>query len=46
MIVIVTLFRKLHNVNDLFRQLSKKQRFRTLLDSEHVQGSQKLAKRS
>ena len=46
MIVIVTLFRKLHNVNDLFRQLSKKQRFRTPLDSEHVQGSQKLAKRS
>ena len=46
MIVIATLFRKLQTVKDLFRPLSKKHRFGTPFDSQHVKGSQTLAKRA
>ena len=42
MIVIATLFRKLQTVNDLVRPLSKKHRFRTLFDNEHVKESKLL----
>ena len=44
MIVIATLFRKLHTAKDLVRPLSKKQRFRTPFDSQHAKGSQTLVK--
>ena len=43
-IFIATLFRKLEAVKDLFRPLSKKHCFRTPFDSQHVKGSQTLAK--
>ena len=46
MIVIPTLFRKLQTVKDLVRPLSKKHRFRTPFDSQHVKWSQTLAKSS
>ena len=39
MIVIPTLFRKLQPVNEFVRSLSKKDRFKTLFDSEHLKGS-------
>ena len=42
MIVIATLFRKLETMKDLDRLLSKKDRFRTPLESQHVKGSQVL----
>ena len=38
MIVIAILFRNLPTIRDLFRKLSKKYRFRTLFDSQHVKG--------
>ena len=44
MIVIATLFRKLQIVKDLVRPLSKKHRFRTPFDSQHVKGSETLVK--
>ena len=44
MIVIDTLLRKLQAVKDLVRLLSKKHSFRTPFDSQHVKGSQTLAK--
>ena len=44
MIVIATLFRKLQTIRDLVRPLSKKHRFRTPLDSQHVKGFQTLVK--
>ena len=40
MIVIATLFRKLQTVKDFFEPLSKKHRFRTPFDNQHVKGSQ------
>ena len=42
--VIATLFRKLQTMKDFVRQLSRKYRFRTPLDSQHVKGSQTFAK--
>ena len=39
---IATVFPKLETVKDLVRPLSKKYRFRTFLDSQHVKGSQTL----
>ena len=44
MIVIATLLRKLQGVKDLGRPLSKKYRFRTPFDNQHVKGSQTLVK--
>ena len=44
MIVIATLLRKLQAVKDLVNLLSKKTLFRTLLESQHVKGSQTLVK--
>ena len=44
MIIIGRLFRKLQTVRDLVRPLSKKHRFRTPLDSQHVKGFQTLIK--
>ena len=44
MIVIANVFRKLQTVKDLVRPLSKKSRFRTPFDSQHVKGSQTLVK--
>ena len=44
MIVIATLFRKLQTVKDLITPLSKKHRFRTPFDSQHVKGSKTFAK--
>ena len=44
MIVIATLLWKLQAVKDLGRQLSKKDRFRTPFDSQHVKGSETLVK--
>ena len=44
MIVIPTLFRKLETVKDLVRQLYKKHCFREAFDSQHVKGSETLAK--
>ena len=38
--MVATLFRKLQTGKDLFRPVSKKHRFRTNFDSEHVKGSQ------
>ena len=40
MIVIAVLFRKLQTMKDLDRPLSKKHRFGTPLDSQHVKGSE------
>ena len=40
MIVIAALFRKLQTMKDLDRPLSKKHRFGTPLDSQHVNGSE------
>ena len=44
MIVIPTLFRKLHTVKDLVRPPSKEHLFRTPFDREHVKESQILVK--
>ena len=44
MIVIANLLRKLQTVQDLVRALSKKHLFRGPFDSQHVKGSQTLAK--
>ena len=44
MIVIANVFLKLQTVKILVRPLSKKRRFRTRFDSEHVKASQMLAK--
>ena len=44
MIAIPTLFRKLQNVKNVGRQLSKKHCSRTPFDSQHVTGSQTLVK--
>ena len=44
MIVIATLLRKLQAVKDLVRPLSKKHRFKTLFDRQHVKRSQTLPK--
>ena len=44
MIVIANVLRKLQTVKDLVRLLSKKSRFRTRFDSQHVKGSQTLLK--
>ena len=44
MIVIPTLFSKLETVKALFRPLSKKHRFRTPFESQHVKGSQTIVK--
>ena len=44
MIAIPTLFRKLQNMKNFVRQLSKKIRSRTPFDSQHVKGSQTLVK--
>ena len=44
MIAIPTFFRKLQNVKDLVRPLSKKHRSRTPFDSQHVKDFQTLAK--
>ena len=41
-IVIANVFPNLQTVTDLVRPLSKKSRFKTSFDSEHVKGSQKL----
>ena len=46
MIVIPASFRKLETVIDLIRPLSKKHRFRTPFDSEHVKVSETLVKYS
>ena len=46
MIVIPTLFQKLQTVKDVVTALSKKHRFRTPFDSQHVKGSQTLLKSS
>ena len=43
MIVIANVFLKLQTVKILVRPLSKKRRFRTRIDSEHVKASQILA---
>ena len=44
MIVIATLFRKLHTVKELVRRLFKKHRFRNSFDNQHVKLSQTLVK--
>ena len=44
MFVIATLFRKLQTVKALVRPLSKKHRFRTPSDCQHVKGSRTLVK--
>ena len=44
MIFIVFAFPKLQMVKDLVRSLSKKRRFRTPFESQHVKGSQTLVK--
>ena len=44
MIVIATLLRKLQAVKILVRPLSKKHSFQTLFNSQHVKGSETLAK--
>ena len=44
MIFIATLFRKLQTAKDFFRPHSKKQRFRTPSDSQHVKESQTFVK--
>ena len=44
MIVIATLLRKLQAVKILVRPLSEKHSFQTLFNSQHVKGSETLAK--
>ena len=44
LIVRANVFRNLQTVKNLLRALSKKRRFRTLVDSQHVKASQILAK--
>ena len=44
MIAITTLFRKLQNVKNLVRLVSKRHRFRTPFDSQHVKGSPTLVR--
>ena len=44
MIIIATLFRKLKTVKNSVRPLSKKHRFRTPFDSQHIKESQTLEK--
>ena len=44
MIVIATLFRKLQNVKDLVRPLSKKRCFRAPFDGQNVKGYQTIVK--
>ena len=44
MILIATLFWKVQTVKDLVRPISKKPRFRTPFDSQHVKLYQKLPK--
>ena len=44
MLVIANVFAELQTVNILVRPLSKKRRFRTRFDSQHVKASQILAK--
>ena len=44
MIVIATSFQKLQTVKDFVRAISKKHRFRTPFDSQHVKGSQTVVK--
>ena len=44
MIIIATLFRKLKTVKNSVRPLSKKHRFRTPFDSQHIKESQTLVK--
>ena len=44
MIPIATLFRNLRTVKKLVRPLSKNYRFRTPLDSQHVEGCQTFVK--
>ena len=44
MIVIPTLFRKLHTVKELDRPLFEKYRLRTSFESQHIKGSQTLVK--
>ena len=46
MITIANVFPKLQTVKDLVRKLSRKLRFRTTFDSQHVKGFQKLVKSS
>ena len=46
MIVITYVFRNLQTVKDLVRPLSRKRRFRTPFDSQHVEGFQTLVKSS
>ena len=46
MTVTATLFWKVQILQDLIRALSKKHRFRTPFDSQHVKGSQTLVKSS
>ena len=43
-VVIANVFSKLQNVKDLIRPLSKKRRFRTSFDSQHVKASETLLK--
>ena len=44
MIIIANEFPKLQTVNNFVRPLCENSRFRTRFDSQHVKGSQKLAK--
>ena len=44
MIVIATLLRKLQTAKDLVRRLAEKHRFKAPCDSQHMKGSQALAK--
>ena len=44
MILIANVFPKIQTVKDLVRPLSKKCRFRTSIDSQHVKGYQSLVK--
>ena len=46
MVVRANVFRKLQNVKDLVRLLTKKRCFRTSFDSQHLKGSQTLVKSS
>ena len=43
-IIIANVFPKLRTVEDLVKSLSKKRRFRTSFDSEHVKGSKTIVK--
>ena len=44
MIVIATLFRKLHTVKELVRPLFKKDHLRNSFDSQHIKGYETLVK--